>query len=151
MRKNVIVGGALAVVLGLTIAGCGNTPASTTTDDTTTPTQEQSGEFDAVQEYYGQWHGYVKTTGESVYGTAGGVEPMLDVYLEEDGSCSVEPTEAHADLLTDEGTWEAEEGKITMHLTDGDIVMTVTDDTAEAAAADFGIADFDTILFDFYG
>lgn len=151
MRKNVIVGGALAVVLGLTIAGCGNTPASTTTDDTTTPTQEQSGEFDAVQEYYGQWHGYVETTGESVYGTAGGVEPMLDVYLEEDGSCSVEPTEAHADLLTDEGTWEAEEGKITMHLTDGDIVMTVTDDTAEAAAADFGIADFDTILFDFYG
>lgn len=151
MRKNVIVGGAVAVVLGLTIAGCGNTPASTTTDDTTTPTQEQSGEFDAVQEYYGQWHGYVKTTGESVYGTAGGVEPMLDVYLEEDGSCSVEPTEAHADLLTDEGTWEAEEGKITMHLTDGDIVMTVTDDTAEAAAADFGIADFDTILFDFYG
>lgn len=151
MRKNVIVGGALAVVLGLTIAGCGNTPASTTTDDTTTPTQEQSGEFDAVQEYYGQWHGYVETTGESVYGTAGGVESMLDVYLEEDGSCSVEPTEAHADLLTDEGTWEAEEGKITMHLTDGDIVMTVTDDTAEAAAADFGIADFDTILFDFYG
>lgn len=151
MRKNVIVGGALAVVLGLTIAGCGNTPASTTTDDTTTPTQEQPGEFDAVQEYYGQWHGYVETTGESVYGTAGGVEPMLDVYLEEDGSCSVEPTEAHADLLTDEGTWEAEEGKITMHLTDGDIVMTVTDDTAEAAAADFGIADFDTILFDFYG
>ena len=151
MKKNVIVGGALAVVLGLTIAGCGNTPASTTTDDTTTPTQGQSSEFDAVQEYYGQWHGYVKTTGESVYGTAGGVEPMLDVYLEEDGSCSVEPTEAHADLLTDEGTWEAEEGKITMHLTDGDIVMTVTDDTAEAAAADFGIADFDTILFDFYG
>ena len=38
-----------------------------------------------------------------------------------------------------------------MHLTDGDIVMTVDGKTASAAAADFGIADFDTILFDFYG
>ena len=76
---------------------------------------------------------------------------MLDVFLEEDGSCSVEPVEAHADLLTDEGTWEATEGEITLHLSAGDIVMTVEDDSASAAASDFDIADFDTILFDFYG
>lgn len=150
MKKQLVLAAACALAISMPLVGCNG--GGGTTDTSTDATQsDASGDFDAVQEYYGQWHGYVETTGESVYGTAGGVEPMLDVYLEEDGTCSVEPTEAHSDLLSDEGTWEAVEGQITMHLTDGDIVMTVDGETASAAAADFGIADFDTILFDFYG
>lgn len=150
MKKQLVLAAACALAISMPLVGCGG--GGGTTDTSTDAAQsDASGEFDAVQEYYGQWHGYVEITGETVYGTSGGVETMLDVYLEEDGTCSVEPVEAHADLLTDEGTWEAVEGQITMHLTDGDIVMTVDGETASAAAADFGIADFDTILFDFYG
>lgn len=152
MKKQLVLAAACALAISMPLVGCGGNGGGTasTGDDAA---QSQSGDdFDAVEAYYGQWHGYVEITGETVYGTSGGVEAMLDVYLEQDGSCSVEPTEAHSDLLTDEGTWEATEGEITLHLTDGDIVMTVTsDEKAEANAADFGIADFDTILFDFYG
>ena len=41
---------------------------------------------------------------------------MLDVNLNEDGTCEVKPLEAHADLLTDTGTWEGTEDEITLHL-----------------------------------
>lgn len=150
MKKQLVLAAACALAISMPLVGC-NGGGGTTDTSTDAAQSDASGDFDAAQEYYGQWHGYVEITGETVYGTSGGVETMLDVYLEEDGSCSVEPVEAHADLLTDEGTWEAVEGQITMHLTDGDIVMTVDGKTASAAAADFGIADFDTILFDFYG
>ena len=152
MKKQFLLVGALAMTLALPLAACGGTPAATSDNGgTDAPAASEDGGFDAVEAYWGQWHGYVEITGETVYGTSGGVEPMLDVYLNEDGSCSVEPTEAHADLLTDEGTWEGTESEITLHLTDGDIVLAVDGKQASGTASDFGIADFDTILFDFYG
>ena len=152
MKKQLIVAAACALALGLPLVGCNGSDAPASGGGDTPAAEQSGGDFDAVEAYYGQWHGYVEITGETVYGTSGGVETMLDVYLEQDGSCTVEPVEAHADLLTDEGTWEATEGEITMHLSSKDIVMTITgEDKAEAAAADFDIADFDTILFDFYG
>lgn len=150
MKKEFFIVGALACALSLPLMGCNSTPAAS--DNGGGSSQGQTGDFDAIAEYYGQWHGYVESSGESVYGTMGGVEAMLDVYLNDDGTCSVEPTDAHADLLTDEGTWDGVEGQIVLHLTDGDITLTVTEqDKAEANAADFGIADFDVIKFDFYG
>lgn len=152
MKKQLVLVAACALAISMPLVGCGGNGGGTASTGDDAAQSQSGGDFDAVEAYYGQWHGYVEITGETVYGTSGGVEAMLDVYLEQDGSCSVEPTEAHSDLLTDEGTWEATEGEITLHLTDGDIVMTVTsDEKAEANAADFGIADFDTILFDFYG
>ncbi|WP_075279361.1 hypothetical protein [Thermophilibacter provencensis] len=152
MKKQLVLAAACALAISMPLVGCGGNGGGTASTGDDAAQSQSGGDFDAVEAYYGQWHGYVEITGETVYGTSGGVEAMLDVYLEQDGSCSVEPTEAHSDLLTDEGTWEATEGEITLHLTDGDIVMTVTsDEKAEANAADFGIADFDTILFDFYG
>lgn len=152
MKKQLVLAAACALAISMPLVGCGGNGGGTVSTGDDAAQSQSGGDFDAVEAYYGQWHGYVEITGETVYGTSGGVEAMLDVYLEQDGSCSVEPTEAHSDLLTDEGTWEATEGEITLHLTDGDIVMTVTsDEKAEANAADFGIADFDTILFDFYG
>lgn len=152
MKKQLVLAAACALAISMPLVGCGGNGGGTASTGDDAAQSQSGGDFDAVEAYYGQWHGYVEITGETVYGTSGGVEAMLDIYLEQDGSCSVEPTEAHSDLLTDEGTWEATEGEITLHLTDGDIVMTVTsDEKAEANAADFGIADFDTILFDFYG
>lgn len=150
MKKEVLIVGALACALSLPLMGCNSTPAASGNGGDSS--QEQTGDFDAIAEYYGQWHGYVESSGESVYGTMGGEEPMLDVMLSDDGTCSVEPTEAHVDLLTDEGTWDGTEGQIVLHLTNGDITITVTsEDTAEATASDFGIEGFDKILFDFYG
>lgn len=152
MKKNVLLVGVMALALSLSVVACDS--SSSTTDDSSNSetTTSEDGEFDAVEAYWGQWRGSVETTGETVYGTAGGTEPMLDVYLEEDGSCTVEPLEAHADLLTDEGTWEGTEDTITLHLSSGDIVLTVVSGTTlEGDAADFDIADFDTINFDFYG
>ena len=150
MKKEALLIGALACALSLPLMGCNSTPAAS--DNGGGEGQSQSGDFNAIATYYGQWHGAVETSGDSVYGTMGGEEAMLDLYLNDDGTCSVEPVEAHADLLTDEGTWDGTEGQIVLHLTDGDITVTVTGgDTAEANAADFGIEGFDTILFDFYG
>ena len=151
MKKNVLLVGALALALCFSVVACDSSSSSSDSSSDSSTTEEES-DFDAIEAYYGQWRGSVETTGETVYGTAGGTEPMLDVYLEEDGTCSVVPLESHADLLTDEGTWEGTEEEITLHLSSGDIVLTVIDQaTLEADASLFDIADFDIIDFDFYG
>ncbi len=149
MRKQLAVVSALALALAFPLVGCSDSTTTDSTSDSTAETQES--DFDAVEAYWGQWHGYVEITGESIYGTTGGTESMLDIYLEEDGTCTVEPVDAHADLLTDEGTWEGTETEITLHLSDRDITLTVDGDIASGDATDFDIADFDTIKFDFYG
>lgn len=144
--------GALACVLSLPIVGCGSGTSTAATADGSTASTQKSGDFDPVEAYWGQWRGSVATTETTVYGNEGGTEPMLDVNLEQDGTCTVEPLESHADLLTDEGTWEGTESEIVLHLSSGDITLAVVDQaTLEGSAADFGIADFDTIQFDFYG
>ena len=154
MKKNILVVGALAAALALPLAACGGTPAATGDDGgSDAPATSEDGGFDAVEAYWGQWRGSVEITGTTVYGTAGGSENMLDLNLNEDGTCTVEPLEAHADLPTDSGTWEGTESEITLHLeTAGDVTLTVTGSAkCEGDAHAFGIADFDTINFDFYG
>ena len=154
MKKNILVVGALAVTLALPLAACGGTPAATGDNGgSDAPAASESGDFDAVDAYWGQWRGSVEITGTTVYGTTGGTEAMLDLNLAEDGTCTVEPVEAHADLPTDSGTWEGTESEITLHLeTAGDVTLTVVDSvTCEGDAHAFGIADFDTIQFDFFG
>lgn len=156
MKKNMLLGCAMAAVLGVTLTACnGNAPADNKADDKGGDAkQEQKADegFDAVEAYYGQWRGSVEITGQTVYGTAGGNEAMLDVNLNEDGTCEVVPLEAHADLLTDEGTWEGTEEEIVLHLSSKDIVLTVVDSAkCEADAAEFDIADFDVLNFDFFG
>lgn len=151
MKKQFLVVGALACALSVPLVGCNGQGATQgiTGDDAGVT---QSDDFDALDTYWGQWRGSVLTTGKTVYGNEGAIEPMLDVKLEQDGTCTVEPLETHADLLTDEGTWEGTESEITLHLSAGDVVLTVVDNvTLQGNAADFGIADFDTIDFDFYG
>lgn len=152
MKKHVLIALAAATALALPITAC-DSGTNTTTDDSTGTTQSESGDFDAVDAYWGQWRGSVKTEGTSVYGTTSGSEPMLDVNLEQDGTCTVEPLASHADLPSDSGTWEGTETEITLHLeSQGDIVLSVaTSTTLEGDAHAFGIADFDTINFDFYG
>ena len=124
---------------------------------TTTATEQKSdsksSDFDANGFYAGQWRGSVEMTGQTVYGTAGGFEPMLDVNISDDGTCEVVPLEAHADLLNDKGTWEGTADKLTLHLEKaGDIELTVSGKASlEGDARAFDIADFDTIQFDFYG
>ena len=159
MRKQFIVASALALALSVPLVGCSSSSSSSTdtgstteATETTDDTTEEDSDFDAAAFYAGQWRGSVETTGESIYGTTSGSEAMLDVNIEEDGTVTVVPLEAHADLLTDEGTWEATEDSITLHLSDRDITLTVTGSaTMSGDATDFDIADFDTINFDFYG
>lgn len=151
LRNKIAIAVALTLSVGLPLAGCsGNN--TTTSDDSSTAQSEESSDFNAVEAYWGQWRGSVETTGQSVYGNTSGSEAMLDINLEQDGTCTVEPLASHADLLTDEGTWEGTEETITLHLSSGDIVLTVTGSaTCEGDASLFDIADFDTINFDFYG
>lgn len=150
---------AIAAVLTMPLAACGNSGASTTTDTKSeaTTTQSSSSSSDSKTKdasyYAGQWRGSVETTGQTVYGTAGGSEQMLDVNFAEDGTVTVEPLEAHADLLEDSGTWEGTADEVTLHLDKaGDIKLTSAGkDKLEGDAHAFDIADFETILFDFYG
>lgn len=152
MRKEVLFAGALACVLSMPLVGCGDMSSTSSSTNDSTTAQEQTGDFDAVEAYWGQWRGSVETTGESIYGSTSGNEQMLDINLGQDGTCTVEPLETHADLLSDEGTWEGTESEITLHLSDRDIVLTVVDSAAlEGTASDFDIADFETINFAFYG
>ena len=153
MKKQLAIACALAATLALPLAGCGAEPAQTATDPGSGEPASESEGFDPVEAYWGQWRGAVEITGTTVYGTAGGTEPMLDLQLNEDGTCEVTPLEAHAVLPTDSGTWEGTESEITLHLeTAGDVVLTVVDSvTCTGDAHAFGIADFDEISFDFYG
>ena len=150
---------AVVAALAMPLAACGNSGSSTSADtkSETTTAQSSSSSSDSKTKdasyYAGQWRGSVETTGQTVYGTAGGNEQMLDVILNDDGTCEVKPLEAHADLLTDTGTWEGTESDVTLTLSKGTTIkLTVVDQaTLTGNAADFGIADFDTINFDFYG
>ena len=158
MKKQMLVVGALAMALSMPLVACGNsTTGSTSNGGSATATEQKSdaksSDFDANATYVGQWRGSVEMTGQTVYGTAGGSEPMLDVNFAEDGTCTVVPLEAHADLLDDKGTWEGTADEVTLHMEKaGDITLKVVDkNTLEGTAADFDIADFDTIQFDFYG
>ena len=158
MKKQLIVGLALVTAVAMPLVGCGGSSssgstASSTTTSSSSSSSSSSSDFDANAFYAGQWRGSVEMTGQTVYGTAGGSEQMLDVNLDDDGTCEVVPLEAHADLLTDTGTWEGTSDELTLHLQNaGDITLTVTSkSTLEGDAHAFNIADFDTIQFDFYG
>ena len=161
MKKQMLVVGALAMALSMPLVACGNASSGTSSNSgTTTATEQKSdsksdskSDFDANKFYAGQWRGSVEMTGQTVYGTAGGFEQMLDVNLAEDGTCEVVPLEAHADLLNDKGTWEGTADKLTLHLEKaGDIELTVSGKAnLEGDAHAFDIADFDVIQFDFYG
>lgn len=153
--KKTVFAFALAATLALPLAACGG--GSTSTDDAGTAepaATEVAGASDEAKEFFtGQWRGSVEITGQTVYGTAGGNEQMLDVVFAEDGTVKVTPLEAHADLLTDEGTYEGDPStSVTLHLSDRDITLTVVDSaTLQGNAKDFNIDGFDTINFDFYG
>ena len=144
--------GAAALVLALAACGGSAAPADGGSADAgSEPAAEASAETD-YSFFAGQWRGSVEVTGETVYGTAGGNEQMLDVVFDDQGGVQVTPLEAHADLLTDSGTYEGTETSVTLHLSSGDITLTVVDSaTMQGNAADFGIDGFDTINFDFYG
>ena len=165
--KKTICAVALALALALPLAGCSSSTSSTTDDSTDdTATEEEASDettddatedtasdddFDAVYFFSGQWRGSVETTGETVYGNVAGTESMLDVYVYEDGTCEVIPLEAHADLFTDTGTWEATESEITLTFSDRTIVLTVTSDTSLTGdPTDFDIDGFDEINFVLY-
>ena len=141
-----------AAALAVTLAACGGGSG-----EAAAPAEEEATEEAAATEtdysfFAGQWRGSVEVTGETVYGTAGGNEQMLDVVFGDDGTVEVTPLEAHADLLTDSGTYEGTAESVTLHLSSGDITLTVVDQaTMQGNAADFGIDGFDTINFDFYG
>jgi len=145
--------GAAALVLALTACGGAGGDTAPATDDTTGGEVATTDGTEADASFIiGQWRGSVKTTGETVYGAAGGSEQMLDVTFAEDGTVTVTPLENHADLLTGSGTYEATAETVTLHLGSGDITLTVVDkNKMEGNAADFGIDGFDTIDFDFFG
>jgi len=154
MNKNIVMAGLLSAALFAPLAACGGSGSSGSGSDSgASSSSSSSSSFDAASFYAGQWRGSVEITGQTVYGTAGGNEQMLDVVLNEDGTCEVTPLAAHADLLTDTGTWEGTESEVTLTLSKGEaITLEVVDQaTLSGNAADFGIADFDTISFDFYG
>lgn len=151
MNKNIVALG-LSALLVLPLAACGGTSAASSGTASSSASQSQSSDFDADSFYVGQWRGSVAVTGTSVYGTTGGTEAMLDIFLNDDGSCEVKPLESHADLLSDGGTWEGTDSELTLHLSKGDVKLKVIDKaTLEGTASDFDIADFDTITFDFFG
>lgn len=154
MKKTTVIL-ALTAALALPVTACGGSGSAGTGDTGSTETAAApAGASDEAKEFFtGQWRGSVEITGETVYGTAGGTEAMLDVNFADDGTCTVVPLEAHADLLKAEGTYEGDpSASVTLHLGSGDITLTVVDSaTLQGNAADFGIADFETINFDFYG
>ena len=156
MKKQMLVVGALAMALSMPLVACGNASSGTSSNSgTTTATEQKSGtkssDFDANKVYAGQWRGSVKMTGQTVYGTAGGTEPMLDVFLNEDGTAETKPCKNHEDLLTATGTWTLDGDTVTLELDGKTIAMTIENDNAMSAdPTQFGIDGFDSIEFALY-
>ena len=100
MKKQMLVVGALAMALSMPLVACGNASSGTGSNSgTTTATEQKSdtktSDFDANGFYAGQWRGSVEMTGQTVYGTAGGFEQMLDVNISVTApvrSCGSRPT-----------------------------------------------------------
>ena len=153
MKKTTAIAFALTAVLALPLAACGGSASSGDASSTDTAAAPAGASDEAKEFFTGQWRGSVEVTGQTVYGTAGGNEQMLDVIFAEDGTVTVVPLEAHADLLNAEGTYEGDpNASVTLHLGDRDITLTVVDQaTLQGTASDFDIDGFDTINFDFYG
>ena len=147
---------AVAAALAMPLAACGGSNSASTTDTksdsaaTATTSKSDSKEKDASY-YAGQWRGSVETTGQTVYGTAGGSEQMLDVYLNEDGTAETKPCKNHEDLLTATGTWELDGDTVKLTLDGKDITMKIENDNAMSAdPTQFGIDGFDSIDFALY-
>lgn len=144
-----------ALVAALSACGSSGGAAATTTAATTKAASSAAAEteFDAAKFYTGKWRASVDVTGNTVYGTAGGKEQMLDLDLAEDGTCTVTPLEGHEDLLTASGTWEAKDDKSVTITIDGagsTELTTVDDSTLEGDPAFFKIDGFDKLDFTLY-
>ena len=106
----------------------------------------------APEGWEGTWRGAVTYTKDTVYGSSGGVEPMLDVTLSEDGTCTVEPLEAHSDLPSGVGTWEDLGDTIILNLDSTEIELQVIEGgRLEGDAADFGVRGYEKVEFDYLG
>ena len=162
MSKNTIMQrlglGAAALALGLTIAltGCGGggqqaAPAPAD-EGSAAAADAAASDFDSAAFFTGKWRAYVETTGDTVYGAAGGTENMVDLDIAADGTFTTTPLENHEDLLATSGTWEGTETGLTLTCEDGTVIeITVVDDlTLEGNPADFGIDGFDTLIFTLY-
>lgn len=100
----------------------------------------------------GTWRGSVTYVKETVYGSSGGVEPMLDVTLSEDGTCTVEPLEAHSDLPSGDGTWEDLGDTIILNLGSIEVELQVIEGgRLEGDASDFGVHGYETMEFVYLG
>mgnify|MGYP002517320261 CR=1 FL=1 len=157
MMNKKLVAVAMAAALALPLAACGGSSASTSSSSgsaaaaSSTSGSSSSSEKDASY-YAGTWRGSVATTGTSVYGTTGGSEQMLDVILNEDGTCETKPCKNHEDLLTDTGTWELDGTTVKISFSSGkSATMTIENDNAMTAdPTEFGIDGFDSIDFALY-
>lgn len=150
-QKLIALFSAAALCVPLTLGACGSADTSASDASSETTASASSDDFDAVTFYTGQWRASVETSGSTVYGNVSGSEAMLDVYCNEDGTCSVEPVEGHEDLLSAEGTWEGTETELTLTIDGSEIVLTVVDDTSLTGdPTDFGIEGFDTLDFVLY-
>lgn len=148
---------AVVAALAMPLAACGNSGSSTGTDtkSETTTTQSSSSSSDSKTKdasyYAGQWRGSVETTGQTVYGTAGGTEQMLDVFLNEDGTAETKPCKNHEDLLAATGTWTLDGDTVNLELDGKSITMKIENDNAMSAdPTQFGIDGFDSIEFALY-
>ena len=153
MKQKALV---LAVVaaLAMPLAACGNSTAAGTDSGSSTTTSSSSSSSSKEKDasyYAGQWRGSVETTGQTVYGTAGGSAPLLAVFLNEDGPAEPQPCKNHEDLLTATGTWELDGDTVKLTLDGKDIAMKIENDNAMSAdPTDFGIDGFDSINFALY-
>lgn len=100
----------------------------------------------------GTWRGSVTYVKDTVYGSSGGIEPMLDVTLADDGTCTVEPLEAHSDLPAEEGTWEDLGDTVILHLSSAEVELwSMEGGRLEGKASDFGVHGYETMEFDYLG
>lgn len=153
MNKKQLIAAVLTATIALPLAACGGSSAgsTTTTGSGAATTSSSAKEKDAAY-YAGTWRGSVATTGTSVYGTTGGSEQMIDVILNEDGTCETKPCKNHEDLVTDTGTWELDGTTVKVKLSGGtEATLTIENDNAMSGdPKDFGIDGFDQIDFALY-
>lgn len=158
VSKRAAVGAAvLSLALAVMLVGCSSEAAKTTEPAPSTETStanDQPYVFDSKVMYVGRWHGSVEVSDQASYGEPGTYAQVLTLTLAADGSASVAPSADYPDsgIKASTGTWEGTETEVTLHLDAHDITLTAEDiSRLSGNAADFGLGDFDTVQFAYFG
>ena len=80
--------------------------------------------------------------------TSAGTEDYFTLTLEEDGTVTFVPVDAHYyEFYNQDGTWELDGEQVNLHLSRGEKTLQVDGETLVGVGSDFGVSAYDSVTF----